>query len=44
MRASPFQVSTMPKKFSTMRATAGGRIATISGSSPTMIVSVWCRV
>ena len=33
----------MPKKLSTTRARSGGRITAISGSRPTMIVSVWWR-
>ena len=34
----------MPKKLAMMWPAAGGRMAMISGSRPTMIVSVWWRV
>ena len=34
----------MPKKLSTRRMRSGGRMTAISGSRPTMTVSVWWRV
>ena len=36
--------SKMPKKLAMRWPAAGGRMAMISGSRPTMIVSVWWRV
>ena len=36
--------SNTPKKLATMWPRAGGRMAMISGSRPTMMVSVWWRV
>ncbi|MCY1305935.1 hypothetical protein D9M70_557640 [compost metagenome] len=38
------QTSRMPKKFKTRRRRSGGRMTAISGSRPTMTVSVWWRV
>ena len=43
IRAQPFGASSRPKKFRITLTSAGGRISTISGSRPTMIVSVWWR-
>jgi hypothetical protein len=41
--AKCWNTSGMPMKASAFRATSGGRMKAISGSRPTMIVSVWWR-
>ena len=39
-----WNASTRPKKFAKTRNSSGGRMTAISGSRPTIIVSVWWRV
>jgi hypothetical protein len=41
--AKCWNTSGRPMKASALRAMSGGRITAISGSRPTMIVSVWWR-
>ena len=43
-RSCACHTSSMPKKLKTSRNRSGGRITAISGSRPTMTVSVWWRV